>query len=447
MWRVVRAALQPLGMPLQLWRSISTSSLFSQKVVTLTITPQTGLADELLHIKVEGLGPGEPVTLRTLATSYRSRLFHSFAHYEADGRGTLDLARARALGGGFTGVEPMGLLWSLAPVGAGLEGAQVSQMRRGVMQTPIKVEVTVHKSRQPAVPLGPALASVQVQRWFSSPELGRTRLQNGRLRGVFLLPPGDGPFPGLIDIFGDGGLNESRASLLACRGFATLALPFFDYEDLPPLMKDLNLDYFEEAARFVQNHPKVKGPMIGVVGSGKGAELAFSMASFLPNIAAVVSINGCISNTATALKCGSLTLPGLPFNLDKISAMESGVYDVQEALEDPLNPDYQESRIPLEKASAHLLFIVGEDDRHWKSSVYAAAAATHLTEHGKTNFTLLSYPNAGHRIDLPYSPFCPISLDPMLQLPVCGGGQLKGHAVAQIESWKEILEFLYLHLG
>lgn len=60
-------------------------------------------------------------------------------------------------------------------------------------------------------------------------------------------------------MFGDRGLNESQASLLACRGFAALALPFFGYEDLPPIMKDLNLDYFEEAAKFLQSHPKVSG--------------------------------------------------------------------------------------------------------------------------------------------------------------------------------------------
>ena len=60
-------------------------------------------------------------------------------------------------------------------------------------------------------------------------------------------------------MFGDGGLNESRASLLACGGFATLALPFFGYEDPPPIVKDLNLDYFEEAAKFVQSRPKVSG--------------------------------------------------------------------------------------------------------------------------------------------------------------------------------------------
>ena len=34
---------------------------------------------------------------------------------------------------------------------------------------------------------------------------------------------------------------------------------FFGYEDPPPIVKDLNLDYFEEAAKFVQSRPKVSG--------------------------------------------------------------------------------------------------------------------------------------------------------------------------------------------
>lgn len=69
---------------------------------------------------------------------------------------------------------------------------------------------------------------------------------------------GDGPFPGVIDMFGDeGGLTEYRASLLANRGFAALSLPYFDFEDLPRVMKDLNFQYFEEAVRFLQHHPKV----------------------------------------------------------------------------------------------------------------------------------------------------------------------------------------------
>ena len=69
---------------------------------------------------------------------------------------------------------------------------------------------------------------------------------------------GDGPFPGVIDMYGDeGGLIEFRSSLLATRGFAALSLPYFDFEDLPKVMKEFKLEYFEEAARFLRRHSKV----------------------------------------------------------------------------------------------------------------------------------------------------------------------------------------------
>lgn len=61
-------------------------------------------------------------------------------------------------------------------------------------------------------------------------------------------------------MYGDeGGLVEFRSSLLATRGFAALSLPYFDFEDLPKVMKEFQLEYFEEAARFLQRHPKVSG--------------------------------------------------------------------------------------------------------------------------------------------------------------------------------------------
>ncbi|XP_004837293.1 acyl-coenzyme A thioesterase 5-like [Heterocephalus glaber] len=133
------------------------------------------------------------MTLLAAAVSLRGHLFRSLAHYEADGRGAQDLARDPALGGDFTGVRSMELLWSLTP--AGPEESCLRQMPRGVMRSPLKVEVTVHSTpRQPREPLG--------RRWtlrrFSTPERHPTRLKAVHLRAVFLLPPGDGPFPSLI---------------------------------------------------------------------------------------------------------------------------------------------------------------------------------------------------------------------------------------------------------
>ena len=56
---------------------------------------------------------------------------------------------------------------------------------------------------------------------------------------------------------GIGGLVEYRASLLAARGFAVLALAYFAYDDLPNQLEELDLEYFEEAANLLLAHPKV----------------------------------------------------------------------------------------------------------------------------------------------------------------------------------------------
>ncbi|NXP20114.1 ACOT2 thioesterase, partial [Scytalopus superciliaris] len=314
---------------------------------------------------------------------------------------------------------------------------------------PMKVEVLVHQGHSPpgAIP-GPVVAKAEVQRWFTAPGVRRIRLKEGVVRGSLFLPPGDGPFPGVIDMYGDeGGLVEFRSSLLATRGFAALSLPYFDFEDLPKVMKEFRLEYFEEAARFLQRHPKVKGPGVGVIGTGKGAELALSMITFLPEVVAAVSISGCSSNTIADLHYGEMTLPGLRFNMNKVSVSDTGVFDIFEALDDPTNPANSPCTIPIEKAEGHFLLVVGEDDRMWKSSLYAELAIRRLRQHGRENFELLSYPGAGHRIDPPSTPFCHVAMDRVLGVPVLGGGESKAHAHAQEHSWGKIQEFLHLHLG
>lgn len=56
---------------------------------------------------------------------------------------------------------------------------------------------------------------------------------------------GDGPFPGVIDMFGSsGGIYEFRSALMASRGIASLSLPYFRYEDLPDTILDVDFEYF-----------------------------------------------------------------------------------------------------------------------------------------------------------------------------------------------------------
>ena len=62
----------------------------------------------------------------------------------------------------------------------------------------------------------------------------------------FLFLAGEGPFQGVIDMFGSsGGLTEYRSALLASRGFAALSLAYFKYRDLQDHLYDLRYEYFE----------------------------------------------------------------------------------------------------------------------------------------------------------------------------------------------------------
>lgn len=69
-----------------------------------------------------------------------------------------------------------------------------------------------------------------------------------------------------MDLFGvGGGLLEYRASLLAGKGFAVMALAYYNYDDLPQSMEAMHLEYFEEAVNYLLRHPEVR-PCLSFMG-------------------------------------------------------------------------------------------------------------------------------------------------------------------------------------
>lgn len=73
--------------------------------------------------------------------------------------------------------------------------------------------------------------------------------------------PGEGPFPAVLDPCAY--MCEKRACLLANRGYVVLTVAI--YNDKPDNIRELHLDYFEEAADFLKQHPKVScltGPFL-----------------------------------------------------------------------------------------------------------------------------------------------------------------------------------------
>uniref|UniRef100_A0A8C0VVV1 Acyl-coenzyme A thioesterase 6 n=1 Tax=Castor canadensis TaxID=51338 RepID=A0A8C0VVV1_CASCN len=405
---------------------------------TLTVEPAGRCCwDEPVRIAVRGLAPEQPVTLRASLRDEKGARFRAHARYRADAAGHLDLARAPALGGSFAGLEPMGLLWALEP------DRPFWRLVKRDVQTPFVVELEVLDGHEPDG--GRLLARAEHERHFMSPGVRRVPVRAGRVRATLFLPPGEECFPGIIDMFGTGGgLCEYRASLLAGHGFAVLALAYFRFEDLPENLGDVNLEYFEEAVDFLLQHPKVKGPSIGLLGFSKGGDLCLSMASFLKNITATVLINSCVTNTIVPLHYKDMIIPNLDTDQTK---NESGLLSFVDIWKNPLEEPNNQSLIPLEKAQGPFLFIVGMDDHNWKSEFYAQIASKRLQAHGKDRPQIIYYPDTGHYIDPPYFPPSRVAVHALLDKAVFYGGEPKAHSRAQVDAWQQIQTFFQKHLN
>ncbi|XP_003407608.2 acyl-coenzyme A amino acid N-acyltransferase 2-like [Loxodonta africana] len=410
----------------------------------LTATPASALADEPVHIRVTGLPPFQMVTFKASLKDEKGNLFHSKAFYRANETGKVDLEQDPAFGGDYVGVHPMGLFWSLKP-----ERAFQRLLKQDVMASPFLVTLDLYDSVcfQDLATAQPT-ASQTLQRWFSGPGMQRMQIREGRVRGALFLPPGEGPFPGVIDLFGGiGGLVEFRASLLSAHGFAVLALAYFAYEDLPKQLQEVELEYFEEAVNLLLAHPKIQKSGIGVISVCKGAEIGLAMACYLKQVVATVCINGFNAIFTVPLRYKDLVVKPIHSFKERIQIHVSGAVRICHCMEDPRDELNRQSVLPVEKAQGRILFIVGENDECLNSRVYAEQAVDQLQSHGKSSGRMLMYPGAGHLIEPPYAPLCYASWSPGFSRPILWGGDPAAHAAAQEHAWEEIQKFFRQYLS
>ncbi|NXH75417.1 ACOT1 thioesterase, partial [Hydrobates tethys] len=407
--------------------------------VQVTVLPSPRcLFDDPVQIRVSGLLPQQAVTLRASLEDESGELFQAHARYRAESSGELDLSRSQALGGSYSGVEPMGLLWSLK------SKAPYKRLAKRNVLTPFCVDFEVYEGHGDMSRL---LGKCTNERWFLGEGVKRISVREGRLKATLFLPPGPGPFPGLIDLYGSGGgLVEYRASLLASRGFVTLALAYMAFEDLPAMPEILELGYFEEAVNFLQKQQQVKDTGIGVLGLSKGADLALSMATFLPGVKAAVSISGIGFNSFIPLRGDGFTVPPHPYDLGRVKTSdESGLVDFSDILDDHRDPATWDCQIPMERSSAKFLFLSGLDDTNWKSDLCCRDAVQRLQRYGR-EVEFCSYPGAGHLLEPPYLPLCQASIHKVFGVFVSWGGQWREHAKAQEDAWHRIQAFFRRHL-
>ncbi|NXY92388.1 ACOT5 thioesterase, partial [Alcedo cyanopectus] len=149
--------------------------------VRVTVLPSLRcLFDDPVQIRVEGLQPRQPVTLRASLVDESGELFQSHSRYLAGGSGELDLSRSPALGGSYSGVEPMGLLWSLQ------SKAPYKRLAKKNVLTPFCVDLEVYEGHGD---LSRLLGKCTNERWFLGEGVKRISVREGRLKATLFLPP------------------------------------------------------------------------------------------------------------------------------------------------------------------------------------------------------------------------------------------------------------------
>lgn len=143
------------------------------------------LYDDPVQVKVEGLSVLQAVTLRAWLEDETSELFQSFAYYRADSKGELDLTIAASLGGSYSGVEPMGLLWSLEAK------TPFRRLAKRNVLTPFFVTYEVYEGHGVS---GQLLGCCVSERRFLAEGVQRIPVREGRLKATLFLPTGEFQF-------------------------------------------------------------------------------------------------------------------------------------------------------------------------------------------------------------------------------------------------------------
>ncbi|KAL0968095.1 hypothetical protein UPYG_G00262350 [Umbra pygmaea] len=414
----------------------------------LSIHPSRGLIDEKFCVVVRYLPPFEDITLRSLIHSEDGDYWEAYGHYVSDDSGLVNVESNVSLGGTYDGLEPMGLLWSMKPVPGSRTGLR---LRKKEIQTPVVVHISVYRGHMSqGFNEQVALASVVTERWYMAPGIRRVDITEGGVSGTLFLPPGLGPFPALLDLWGGGGgLVEYRSALLASHGFASLALEYMTPRTSGSSTSYVGNAYFEAAFTILKEHPQVCGDRIAILGLSFGTSVALGMAVYSTVIQPRCLV--CVSGSHVQPVKGSLTDVFAEINKNVRNTRydeENRVIWRDLLLPIPTDPT---KKVDVGRLQCPILLIVGKDDQNWPASESAEDMKQMMEQAGNSHLlTTLSYPGTGHLIEPPYTPHTRSSnfmvTGTRQKLLVLWGGDTKPHSYAQEDSWKKTLAFLEEHL-
>jgi dienelactone hydrolase len=398
----------------------------------LEVVPARVMTDESVAIRASGLAPNEHVTIRSEITDGAGEGWAAQAEFVADGQGAVDASKQAPVSGSYKEISAMGLIWAALPVSKKVNS--FTQIRNLGPQS-----VELHLLRQ-----GKEAASAHLEQIGMADGVKRIEVHDGSLRGSLFVPSDVGQHPGrhpavLVVGGSEGGVPTRRAAWLASHGYAALALAYFRFEDLPPQLERIPLEYFQRAMQWMASRPEIGDAPIGVVGASRGGELALQLGAMFPHVAAVVAYVP--SSVRISSCCQGDGQPAWTWQGRALAYVTPRQKTLAAAR--------MEATIPVENTKGSILMISGEADHVWNSAEMADDVLSRLKSHrfafGAQN---LKYPRAGHyagRVE-----FIPTwhreVVNPTSGRETDPGGSPDGDAHSTIDSMPKVLEFLKKNL-
>jgi dienelactone hydrolase len=386
------------------------------------------LVDESIPITVSGLPPNATTIVRLRGGA--GDAWTSNATFIADANGQIDVARMTPVHGrDYKERDAMGLFWSAEQHRD--TGAIESRDDDDAPATPESWTLSAEVN-------GETVARTTLRRRAVAGDVRVTPVRASGLVGAFYEPPGGARHPAMVVLGGSGGgipPPGGAAGGLASRGYAVLALAYFNAPGLPRTLSNVPLEYFGTAFDWLAAQASVDPDRIGVVGASRGAELALLIGVLYPRIRVVVAYmpsnvvwRGCCDmSTRFAWTIGGRPVATMP---------PPGRRDPAEA---------QRAEIQVERIHGPLMLISGRDDGVWDSAEMAGKIVARLKQHNfGFPYESLVYGHAGHGINRPYTSTMELNSrrHPLTGRTVHMGGTPSGTAKAREESWSRMLAFV-----
>lgn len=239
---------------------------------------------------------------------------------------------------------------------------------------------------------------------------------------------------------------QAKPAVIASYGFVVLALDYFSHSHKDAdLIMTLNLEYFEKAVHFLLNHPRVEGKHgVALKTISTGTAAAFAMlAADIKGINSLVALNGPIYDGPIHFKYKN------KFITDDIAPMVGeNTYNYFYTPKSPFDDGAQACLIPFHLNSRHvpILYLASMDDQSNPVPLYADHIEKLFKSSKRNNIRVIRYKEAGHILEMPYTPMCPMAWFPLKNSNESFGGKPKSHSDAQIKAWSEAITFITYHL-